>query len=365
MTFAVRPRRRKGTAALGILTAAVAATGVLITAPIPAVATGTSAVRLAQTDLNGLAYNAGTVDGVAGARTKAATESFQGDRCLSVDGMIGPQTLSGLTNVVKQVQVKSGITADGTYGSGTTAAVKRYQHAHHLDADGIAGPATMKSMGITRVVPACHTTGALRSKIVRIAKSQIGVTESRGKCVPGKPYSVCADWCAAFATWVWRDAGVRIPSMTYVPSVYDWAVAHGKWVGTSRLSTARPGDLIFYARIRTLRHPRRHRHRHRGPGHGDRPDRGRHRRLGGLHLLPRHLVGRLAPGRHRRRRRHRRQKTQRTYIRHLRTVSLETPRSSATAFDRPSAHASTILDRSTSACEVVCLRNQPRSTRRS
>ncbi|MFF4963185.1 peptidoglycan-binding protein [Streptomyces sp. NPDC001222] len=246
MTFAVRPRRRKGTAALGILTAAVAATGVLITAPIPAVATGTSAVRLAQTDLNGLAYNAGTVDGVAGARTKAATESFQGDRCLSVDGMIGPQTLSGLTNVVKQVQVKSGITADGTYGSGTTAAVKRYQHAHHLDADGIAGPATMKSMGITRVVPACHTTGALRSKIVRIAKSQIGVTESRGKCVPGKPYSVCADWCAAFATWVWRDAGVRIPSMTYVPSVYDWAVAHGKWVGTSRLSTARPGDLIIF-----------------------------------------------------------------------------------------------------------------------
>lgn len=36
--------------------------------------------------------------------------------------------------------------------------------------------------------------------------------------------------------------------------------------------------------------------------------------------------------------------------RHLRTVSRETPRSSATrAFDRPSAHASTIRDRSTSA----------------
>ncbi|MER7178878.1 peptidoglycan-binding protein [Streptomyces hyaluromycini] len=248
MTFAVRPRHRKGTAALGVLTAAVAATGMLITTPSPAVATTTSDVRLAQTDLNGLAYSAGAADGIPGARTKAATESFQSDRCLSVDGMIGPQTLGGLKSVVKQVQAKAKVAADGAYGSGTAGAVQRYQRAHHLSADGIAGPDTMKSMGITRVVPGCHTTSALRTKIVRIAKSQIGVTESGGKCVPGKPYSICADWCAAFATWVWRDAGIRIPFMKSVPSVYDWAVAHGKWVGTSRLSTARPGDLIIFGR---------------------------------------------------------------------------------------------------------------------
>ncbi len=35
------------------------------------------------------------------------------------------------------------------------------------------------------------------------------------------------------------------------------------------------------------------------------------------------------------------------------------------AFGRPSAYASTILDRSTSAWDAVCLRNQPRSTLRS
>jgi len=246
MTFAVRPPRHKGTAALGVLTAAVAATGVLITTPSPAVATTASDVRLVQTDLNGLAYGAGAVNGVPGARTKAATESFQSDRCLTVDGVIGPQTLGGLRSVVKQVQIKAGIIANGTYGSGTTGAVKRYQRAHHLSADGVAGPATMKSMGITRVVPGCHTTSALRTKIVRSAKSQIGVTESSNKCVPGKPYSICADWCAAFATWVWRNAGVPIPFKKFVPSVYDWAVAHGKWVGTSRLSTAQPGDLIIF-----------------------------------------------------------------------------------------------------------------------
>jgi len=246
MTLAERPRRRKGAAALGVLAAAVAATGMLVTAPSPAAATTTSDVRLAQTDLNGLAYSTGAVDGIPGARTKAATESFQSDRCLTVDGAIGPQTLGGLRSVVKQVQATAKVAADGTYGSDTTGAVKRYQRAHHLSADGIAGPATMKLMGITRVVPGCHTTSAIRSKIVRIAKSQIGVTESRGKCVPGKPYSICADWCAAFATWVWRDAGIHIPFMKSVPSVYDWAVAHGKWVGTSRLSTARPGDLIIF-----------------------------------------------------------------------------------------------------------------------
>ncbi|MEV6026420.1 hypothetical protein [Streptomyces sp. NPDC052036] len=48
--------------------------GVLITAPSPAVATTGSPVRPAQTDVNGLAHNAGAADGITGARTRAATE---------------------------------------------------------------------------------------------------------------------------------------------------------------------------------------------------------------------------------------------------------------------------------------------------
>jgi Putative peptidoglycan binding domain/CHAP domain len=215
-------------------------------ATVSPAAAASATVKLAQTDLNGLAYPAGTPDGVAGSKTKAATQSFQSDRCLTIDGAIGPQTLGALKGVVEQVQGKAEVTASGTYGSSTAKAVKTYQHAHHLTADGIAGSTTMKSMHIARTVASCHSTSALRAKIVKVAKSQLGVRADGRNCVPGKPYSVCADWCAAFATWVWRDAGVNIPYMTYVPSVYNWAVDHHKWLNTSHLGSAQPGDLIIF-----------------------------------------------------------------------------------------------------------------------
>ncbi|MFE4019294.1 peptidoglycan-binding protein [Streptomyces sp. NPDC059101] len=249
-----RPVRRARRAVVGLLTAAVAA-GALAAVPGPASAATSSAVRpaatssqikLAQRDLNGLAYNAGGVDGASGPKTKAATQSFQSDRCLGVDGVVGPQTLAGLTSMVKQVQSKAGAPANGDYGTATTIAVKHYQAARHLSADGIAGDQTMKTMGIERLVKSCHATTALRARIVKTAKSQIGVTADSHKCVSGKPYSVCTEWCAAFATWVWRQSGVDIPFIKYVPSVYDWAVAHHKWVGTSGLGTAKPGDLIIF-----------------------------------------------------------------------------------------------------------------------
>lgn len=202
-------------------------------------------VSLAQRDLNGLAYDAGAVDGVAGSQTQAATSSFQADRCLSVDGILGPQTLGGLESVVEAVQSKAGTTADGDYGANTLAAVKQYQSSHGLASDGVAGPDTMKSMGIARQVASCHSGGGTAGGIVRIARSQIGTTDDQTDyCVPGKPYNICGEWCAAFATWTWRDAGVSIPFITYVPDVYNWAVANGRW--TENLAAAHPGDMIIF-----------------------------------------------------------------------------------------------------------------------
>jgi hypothetical protein len=205
----------------------------------------TADIKLAQTDLNGLNYNVGGVDGVVGPVTTGQTEYFQSDRCIGVDGAIGPQTLASLESEVKQVQSKAGVAQNGIYSASTTSAVKSYQSGHGLTADGIAGSATMKSMGITRV-GSCNNGTAQGEKIVDTAKSQLGVTANSSECVPGKPYSICADWCAAFATWVWRDAGESIPSMTYVPNVYDWAVSNNRWYGTSQLSLAKPGDLIIF-----------------------------------------------------------------------------------------------------------------------
>jgi hypothetical protein len=242
-----RPLRRRGLpVALGAMTVAAAVGLMLVATPTMASAATASDIKLAQTDLNGLAYNAGPVDGIGGPQTSAATQTFQDDRCLTVDGVIGPQTLDSLQSMVKQVQTKAGITADGQYQASTKTAVASYQSAHSLTADGIAGAATMSSMGITRIDPSCHTSDGLGAKIVGIAKSQLGTLADSRNCVPGKPYSICADWCAAFATWVWRDAGVNIPAINYVPYVYDWAVSHGKWYGTSQLSLAKPGYLIIF-----------------------------------------------------------------------------------------------------------------------
>ncbi|MEV5506654.1 peptidoglycan-binding protein [Streptomyces orinoci] len=240
-----RPKRGARAAAFGALTAVVA-TGTMLAAPVPASAATNSDIKLAQTDLNGLAYRAGSVDGISGPETRQATESFQSDRCLDIDGLIGPQTLNRLRGVVKQVQVKVTVPANETYDKTTTAAVKKYQNTHKLPANGLADAATMKSLGIARTVTSCHATTALRAKIVKVARSQLGTYADSRLCVKGKPYNVCGQWCAAFATWVWRKAGENIPSMTYVPAVNEWAVKHHRWIGTSGLHSAKPGDLIIY-----------------------------------------------------------------------------------------------------------------------
>lgn len=84
------------------------------------------------------------------------------------------------------------------------------------------------------------------AKIVRIAKGEVGTTEVGHNCVPHKPYNICNPYCAVFATWVWREAGVDIPRMNYVPDVYNWAKAHDKWYGTDKLNYAKPGDMIIF-----------------------------------------------------------------------------------------------------------------------
>jgi peptidoglycan hydrolase-like protein with peptidoglycan-binding domain len=235
-------RRTSALVALASLAALLFLPGVAAAAPTASAAD----IKLAQTDLNGLAYDAGAVDGLAGPQTRAATSAFQSDQCLTVDGLIGDDTLGRLRTVVGRVQTAAGVPADGDYAPATLDAVKAFQTAHGLDADGIAGPVTMAAMGIERVVPDCHSPSGTGAAVVQIAKNEVGTVADANRCVPGKAYSICNEWCASFATWVWRTAGIDIPKINYVPSVYDWATAHGKWYGTSRLGLAQPGYLIIF-----------------------------------------------------------------------------------------------------------------------
>ncbi|WP_219826049.1 FG-GAP-like repeat-containing protein, partial [Nonomuraea typhae] len=79
--------------------------------------------------------------------------------------------------------------------------------------------------------------GATRDQIVSVAQAEIGASEANGGCLKYGPCTT-QEWCAYFAEWVWRNAGVS--------PVFDTAVARavGLWGVNSGLWSARPSDGI-------------------------------------------------------------------------------------------------------------------------
>jgi hypothetical protein len=82
------------------------------------------------------------------------------------------------------------------------------------------------------------------SAITAIAAGQVRGDPDIGAGAFCNPYGPCEAWCALFATWVWRSAGVAVPSYPFVGSIYDWAVAHTRLLPPSAL--AAPGDAVLY-----------------------------------------------------------------------------------------------------------------------
>lgn len=121
------------------------------------------AVRQLQQALKDLGYDPGDVDGQFGSKTESAVKAFQGDRQLTVDGIVGeitwlnideadtsnPLLRKGSTgNPVRRAQKRLTLAGydtggvDGSFGAKTEAAVKRFQGDQGLVEDGIVGPAT-------------------------------------------------------------------------------------------------------------------------------------------------------------------------------------------------------------------------------
>jgi peptidoglycan hydrolase-like protein with peptidoglycan-binding domain len=121
------------------------------------------AVRQLQQALKDLGYDPGNVDGQFGSKTESAVKAFQGDRQLTVDGIVGeitwlnideadtsnPLLRKGSTgNPVRRAQKRLTLAGydtggvDGSFGAKTEAAVKRFQADQGLVEDGIVGPAT-------------------------------------------------------------------------------------------------------------------------------------------------------------------------------------------------------------------------------
>ncbi len=80
------------------------------------------------------------------------------------------------------------------------------------------------------------------SAIVSVADSQVNSDPVEGQFC--NPYGPCEEWCALFATWVWEQAGVPIPSYPFTGSIFDWAAANTGVLPPT--ASPVPGDAVLY-----------------------------------------------------------------------------------------------------------------------
>jgi hypothetical protein len=78
--------------------------------------------------------------------------------------------------------------------------------------------------------------------IVSVASAQVNADPDTGYFC--NPYGPCEAWCALFATWVWGQAGVPIPSYAFTGDIYTWAAAHTGVLPPT--ATPLPGDAVLY-----------------------------------------------------------------------------------------------------------------------
>ncbi|MBN1207817.1 MAG: peptidoglycan-binding protein [Myxococcaceae bacterium] len=133
-------------------------------------------VEYLQRQLQAAGFEPGKVDGVFGAKTKAAVMAFQRARGLEVDGIAGPRTWaaldtrrgSGLRPVLKRGVCEPAVVVlqkvlethgfdpgskDGLFCPKTERAVLAFQRAKGLEADGVVGPKTWNALGTSTPRP--------------------------------------------------------------------------------------------------------------------------------------------------------------------------------------------------------------------
>jgi cell wall-associated NlpC family hydrolase len=81
-------------------------------------------------------------------------------------------------------------------------------------------------------------------RALSVASGELGTRETDA-AFAGKPYNNGSAWCAAFTSWVWKEAGYDVTwtDFDYVPAVWNDAAALGLQKSTAE---AQPGDLIVF-----------------------------------------------------------------------------------------------------------------------
>ncbi|HLI72410.1 MAG TPA: CHAP domain-containing protein [Acidimicrobiales bacterium] len=80
--------------------------------------------------------------------------------------------------------------------------------------------------------------------IANVAASQVGPDPDNNRGSFCNPYGPCEPWCALFATWVWRQVGIPIPSYAFTGSMFSWGGASGELLAPT--AVAAPGDALLY-----------------------------------------------------------------------------------------------------------------------
>jgi len=177
---------------------------------------GTSVTQLQQ-DLAAIGAYGGPVTGFYGSMTEAAVQDFQSSRGLSVDGVVGPNTLAaigapasqsasqpvdiaGNPNVLARenqgpavADLQNALAAagyfngpvTGYYGSLTETAVLQFQQANRLTADGIAGPVTLAQLAVDRQ--------PMATEVAFVPAVQPATTVVQSAVVPATTPSVVGD----------------------------------------------------------------------------------------------------------------------------------------------------------------------------
>lgn len=146
------------------------------------------AVKMLQENLGRLGYDTGGIDGIFGPITERAVRAFQAKYNLTVDGIVGPQTID---------------------------AIKR----------ALSSSSVVVSRGL-------YERPSVNTNIVDIAKQYLGTPYVYGGTTPS------GFDCSGFVQYVFRQAGISIGRTT------DDQYASGTYVSSNNLL---PGDILFFS----------------------------------------------------------------------------------------------------------------------
>ena len=141
-------------------------------------------------------------------------------------------------SIVRTIQRKVGASADGVFGPATRSAVKRYQSRHGLTADGVVGPRTgakMRLSGSSSRSSSAPSRSTKRSSVnstsgvLGTAASYVGNRYVLGGARPS------GFDCSGYTQYVMAKHGKSLPR-----------TAEAQRRSTSRVSSPRPGDLVFF-----------------------------------------------------------------------------------------------------------------------